>query len=71
MPKTSLIKKHGSAARNPDWADFDLRAHGKHVHDWRGYVTPHVRNNWNLYSLSTKCAIVDICQSMADSEEWD
>ncbi len=64
-----IIEQHKHEAENPRWEEFDQA--WKHVHDWRTYVTPEVKDNWGNLSLETRCAVIDVCQCAADQEIWD
>ena len=54
---------------SPDFEEFDRL--GKRVHNWRTYVTGGIRNNWNNLSVETRLAVIEVCEEVADAEEWN
>ncbi len=53
----------------PEFEEFD--GAGKRVHDWRTYVTDGVRANWDKLSVETRLAVIEVCEAVADAEEWN
>lgn len=67
---SNLLEEHKETAENPEWEKYDNHF-GKHVHDWRTYVSDEVRKIWNELPLIAKCAVISVCEEMADNEQWD
>lgn len=65
----SIVENNIKEARDPDWAQFDSVF--THVHDWRTYVPPCIRDSWDDLSEETRCAVVAVGKDAADREEWD
>jgi len=65
----ALFEDNIEQAKNPDWEEFDKKY--KRVHDWRTYITPEVRKQWDFIDLEARCIVIHIAQEVADSEHWE
>lgn len=70
MEVAKIFEQFVEDAENPDWKEFDNHL-GRHVHDWRSYITEEVRENWEQLSLIARCAVISCCEEVAGNEEWD
>lgn len=52
-------------ALDPTWVE------ARRVHDWRNYVSDHVRHLWHTFSPLQRIALAAQAKNEADSEEWD
>lgn len=59
-----------AAANGIDLDNVDWNSGGK-VHNWKNYATQYVIDNWDNLDRAAKLAIWDVCESMANREEWD
>ena len=40
------------------------------VRDWRNHLPESVKADWEIFGLTSKCAIMEVCKLAADREEW-
>lgn len=52
-------------ALDPTWSE------ARRVHDWRNYVSDHVRHLWHTFTPLQRIALAAQAKNEADSEEWD
>ena len=52
-------------ALNPQWSKADR------VHDWRNYISDHVRAMWDTFTDEQKFALVEMANERAGWEIWE
>lgn len=55
--------------REPDFNE--LKKMGKHVHQWRSYISEAMQRIWSTFSDVQKAIIATNAQGIADREEWE
>lgn len=57
--------------KDPDFIEVHENPLGKHVHEWRTYISKEVAAMWSTFTPEQKQALARQAQELADREHWD